>query len=87
LVSSRRQISRCTFACGSGTFGDPVGVAGLPKRSPVGADEKAIEAARASRFESTSRQTIDRIHLGPNRGAWFKDPDGNIFALVERGSP
>jgi hypothetical protein len=23
--------------------------------------------------------------LGPARGAWFKDPDGNIFALVQRG--
>jgi hypothetical protein len=35
-----------------------------------------------------SPKTIDGIaQLGPNRGAWFKDPDGNIFALVERGSP
>jgi catechol 2,3-dioxygenase-like lactoylglutathione lyase family enzyme len=23
--------------------------------------------------------------LGPNRGSWFKDPDGNIFGLVELG--
>lgn len=24
-------------------------------------------------------------HLGPNRGAWFKDPDGNTFGLIQRG--
>ena len=38
--------------------------------------------------EYESPKTTDGIaQLGPNRGAWFKDPDGNIFALVERGSP
>jgi len=31
-----------------------------------------------------SPKTVEGIaQLGPNRGAWFRDPDGNIFALVE----
>jgi len=31
-------------------------------------------------------KTADGVaQLGPNRVAWFKDPDGNTFALVERG--
>jgi hypothetical protein len=38
--------------------------------------------------EYDSPKTIDGIaQLGPNRGAWFKDPDGNTFALVQLGSP
>ena len=24
--------------------------------------------------------------LGSDRGAWFKDPDGNILALIQQGS-
>jgi divalent metal cation (Fe/Co/Zn/Cd) transporter len=45
--------------------------------------------SRGVSFEAyESPKTVDGIaQLGPNRGAWFKDPDGNIFALVERGSP
>jgi hypothetical protein len=23
--------------------------------------------------------------IGNNRGAWFKDPDGNILSLIQRG--
>ena len=53
--------------------------------------EKAISELRSrgvSFEEYASPKTTDGIaHLGPNRGAWFKDPDGNIFALVKRGSP
>ena len=53
--------------------------------------EKAISELRSRgvSFEKyESPKTTDGVaNLGPNRGAWFKDPDGNIFALVERGSP
>jgi hypothetical protein len=53
--------------------------------------ENAISELRSrgvSFEEYESPKTIDGIaQIGPNRGAWFKDPDGNIFALVERGSP
>jgi hypothetical protein len=45
--------------------------------------------SRGVSFENyESPETIDGIaQLGPNRGAWFKDPDGKISALVERGAP
>jgi catechol 2,3-dioxygenase-like lactoylglutathione lyase family enzyme len=37
-------------------------------------------------FDLPSLKTADGVtQLGPNRVAWFKDPDGNTFALVERG--
>ena len=40
---------------------------------------------RGLEFEDyeTPRTVEGVAQLGPNRGAWFKDPDGNIFALVE----
>jgi catechol 2,3-dioxygenase-like lactoylglutathione lyase family enzyme len=67
-----------TFACGGGTFLEiyPSEFAGTAKNTVAGFEVPDLEKA------------IDGIaHLGPDRGAWFKDPDGNIFALVERGSP
>jgi catechol 2,3-dioxygenase-like lactoylglutathione lyase family enzyme len=86
-----------TFACGGGTFLEiyPSEFAGTAKNTVAGFEvpdlEKAISELRSrgvSFEEYESPKTIDGIaHLGPNRGAWFKDPDGNIFALVERGSP
>jgi len=86
-----------TFACGGGTFLEiyPSEFAGTAKNTVAGFGvpdlEKAISELRSrgvSFEEYESPKTIDGIaHLGPNRGAWFKDPDGNIFALVERGSP
>jgi hypothetical protein len=37
-------------------------------------------------FDLPSLKTADGVaQLGPNRVAWSKDPDGNTFALVERG--
>jgi catechol 2,3-dioxygenase-like lactoylglutathione lyase family enzyme len=86
-----------TFACGGGTFLEiyPSEFAGTAKNTVAGFEvpdlEKAISELRlrgVSFEEYESPKTIGGIaQLGPNRGAWFKDPDGNIFALVERGSP
>ena len=37
-------------------------------------------------YDLPNLTTMDGIaQLGPNRGSWFKDPDGNTFALVELG--
>jgi catechol 2,3-dioxygenase-like lactoylglutathione lyase family enzyme len=86
-----------TFACGSGTFLEvyPSEFAGTAKNTVAGFEVPDLEMtmrelrSRGVIFEEYALpKTTDGIaHLGPNRGAWFKDPDGNIFALVERGSP
>ena len=86
-----------TFACGSGTFLEvyPSEFAGTAKNTVAGFGVPDLEItmrelrSRGISFEEyESPKTTDGIaQLGPNRGAWFKDPDGNIFALVERGSP
>jgi catechol 2,3-dioxygenase-like lactoylglutathione lyase family enzyme len=41
--------------------------------------------SRGVEFEDyEAPKTVEGVaQLGPNRGAWFKDPDGNVFALVE----
>lgn len=73
----------------------PSEFAGTAKNTVAGFEvpdlEKAISEPRlrgVSFEEYEPPKTIDGIaHLGPNRGAWFKDADGNILALVERGSP
>ena len=86
-----------TFACGGGTFLEiyPSEFAGTAKNTVAGIEVPDLEGAiielrsRGVSFEEyESPRTINGIaQLGPNRGAWFKDPEGNIFALVERGSP
>ncbi|HLO34543.1 MAG TPA: VOC family protein [Candidatus Deferrimicrobium sp.] len=86
-----------SFACGGGTFLEiyPSDFAGTAKSTVAGLQVSDLEAtirglrSRGVNFEEyESPKTIDGIaQLGPNRGAWFKDPDGNILALVERGSP
>ncbi len=86
-----------TFACGKGTFLEvyPSELAGTAKNTVAGFEVPDLELAmnelraRGISFEEyESPKTVDGIaRLGPNRGAWFKDPDGNIFALVQRGSP
>ncbi len=83
-----------TFQCG-GTFLEmyPTPLAGTAKNTVVGFEVTDLEATmrelRASGvvFEEYDRpQTREGIaQLGPNRGAWFKDPDGNILALVQLG--
>ena len=86
-----------TFACGGGTFLEiyPTELAGTAKNTVAGFHvpdlEEAIRELRSrgvSFEEYEAPKTVDGIaQLGPNRGAWFKDPDGNTFALVELGSP
>ena len=85
-----------TFACGGGTFLEvyPSAFAGTAKNTVAGFEVPDLEATMAElrgrgvAFEEyESPKTVDGIaQLGPNRGAWFKDPDGNTFALVELGS-
>jgi catechol 2,3-dioxygenase-like lactoylglutathione lyase family enzyme len=86
-----------TFACGEGTFLEiyPSEFAGTAKNTVAGFQVPDLEAtmtelqARGVDFEEyESPKTVHGIaQLGPNRGAWFKDPDGNTVALVELGSP
>jgi len=86
-----------TFACGNGTFLEvyPSEFAGTARNTVAGFEVSDLEMAmrelrsRGIDFEEyESPRTADGIaQLGPNRGAWFKDPDGNTFALVERGEP
>jgi catechol 2,3-dioxygenase-like lactoylglutathione lyase family enzyme len=82
-----------TFECGGGTYLEiyPSAFAGTAKSTVAGFHVSDLEATmrelRSSGvvFEDyESPKTVEGIaQLGPNRGAWFKDPDGNIFALVE----
>ena len=79
-----------TFRCG-GTLSDPL--ADTAKNTMAGFEVTDLEAARRElRAHRVVFEEYDRpptregiARLGPNRGAWFKDPDGNILALVERG--
>jgi catechol 2,3-dioxygenase-like lactoylglutathione lyase family enzyme len=82
-----------TFECGGGTYLEiyPSEFVGTAKNTVAGFHVSDLEAtmrelrSRGIVFEDyESPRTFEGIaQLGPNRGAWFKDPDGNIFALVE----
>ena len=82
-----------TFECGGGTYLEiyPSTFAGTAKSTVAGFQVSDLEAtmgelrSRGIAFEEyeTPRTVEGVAQLGPNRGAWFKDPDGNIFALVE----
>jgi catechol 2,3-dioxygenase-like lactoylglutathione lyase family enzyme len=82
-----------TFECGGGTYLEiyPSEFAGTAQSTVDGFHVSDLEATmrelRTSGivFEDyESPKTVGGIaQLGPNRGTWFKDPDGNIFALVE----
>ena len=84
-----------TFQCG-GTFFEiyPTPLAGTAKNTVAGFEVIDLEASmrelrgRGVVFEEYEQPpTRDGIaQLGPNRGAWFTDPDGNILALVQRAS-
>ena len=86
-----------TFECGGGTYLEiyPSAFAGTAKSTVAGFQVSDLEAtmgelrSRGVAFEEyETPRTVDGIaQLGPNRGAWFKDPDGNTFALVEPKSP
>jgi catechol 2,3-dioxygenase-like lactoylglutathione lyase family enzyme len=49
----------------------------------------ALLGDRGVRFEDydqPERRTVNKVGtLAGNRAAWFKDPDGNLFCLHERG--
>lgn len=86
-----------TFECGGGTYLEiyPSTFAGTAQSTVAGFQVSDLETtmhelrSRGIVFEDyDSPKTVEGIaQLGPNRGAWFRDPDGNIFALVEPQSP
>lgn len=85
-----------TFQCGE-TFLEvyPSQFAGTAKNTVAGFEVHDLEATMATLRERgiefqeyvlpTLKTTNGIAQLGPNRGAWFKDPDGNTFGLVELG--
>ncbi len=83
-----------TFQCG-GTFLEiyPTSLAGTAKNTVAGFEVTDLEdSMRELRAQGVVFEEYERpltregiAQLGPNRGAWFKDPDGNILALVQRG--
>ena len=82
-----------SFECGGGTYLEiyPSAFAGTAQSTVAGFQVSDLETtmhelrSRGIVFEDyDSPKTVEGIaQLGPNRGAWFRDPDGNIFALVE----
>ena len=86
-----------SYECGQGTFLEvyPTEFAGTAKNTVAGFEVDNLEAmmeslrGRGIKFEEydlPNFKTENGIaQLGPNRGAWFKDPDGNTFALAEIG--
>jgi catechol 2,3-dioxygenase-like lactoylglutathione lyase family enzyme len=85
-----------TFQCGE-TFLEvyPSQFAGTGKSTVAGFEVDDLEATmttlreRGIEFEEYDlpglKTTNGIAQLGPNRGSWFKDPDGNTFGLVELG--
>ena len=81
-----------TFACGGGTYLEiyPSPFAGTARNTVAGFQVSDLETtmrelrSRGVEFEDyEAPKTVEGVaQLGPNRGAWFKDPDGNVFALV-----
>ncbi len=85
-----------TFECGGGTYLEiyPSAFAGTAKSTVAGfhvsdlvATMRELRSSGVVFEDYETPKTVEGIaQLGPNRGAWFKDPDGNIFALVETQS-
>ena len=83
------------FECGGGTYLEvyPSEFAGTAKNTVAGFEVKDLEATMKSlsgqgiKFEDYDMPNFKTengiAQLGPNKGSWFKDPDGNTFALVE----
>lgn len=84
-----------TFRCGGGTFLEiyPSAFAGTAKSTVAGFQVADLEGTiqelrwRGVVFEECeSPKTIEGIaHLGPNRGAWFKDPSDRRPQSAGRG--
>ncbi len=85
-----------TFSCGDGTHLEiyPSQYAGTAKSTLAGFEVPDIEATMKGLrekgvvfedYDFPGLKTENGIAtLGPNRAAWFKDPDGNILAVVSR---
>ena len=85
----------CRFAAGGGSQlsvrrGQP-NVGQTVAHFEVGDIDAAVQelTARGITFETyETPKTVDFIaQIGPARGAWFKDPDGNVFGLREGPVP
>jgi hypothetical protein len=52
-------------------------------------DELSSRGVTFERYDDPALETDERgIHeLGDGRVAWFKDPDGNTFAVERAGTP
>jgi catechol 2,3-dioxygenase-like lactoylglutathione lyase family enzyme len=86
-----------TVQAGDGTFLEiyPTQFAGTAKNTVAGFEVQDLEAAmsdlrgRGIAFEEYDLPDLKMengiAHIGPKRGAWFKDPDGNTFGLIQRG--
>ena len=98
IICHRWHISRCGFAAGSASalcqharikpgpnVGQTVGHFEVDDLDSVVGDL----TGRGVVFEEyESPKTINFIaQIGPARGAWFKDPDGNVFGLREGPVP
>ncbi len=96
IQPTREDPSGIEFRCGEGTtfFVYPSQFAGTGQQTVMGWSTSAIEAdmaelrERGVTFESYDMpelKTDDRgiAQLGDERGAWFKDSEGNILALFE----
>jgi catechol 2,3-dioxygenase-like lactoylglutathione lyase family enzyme len=89
------------YACGGGTslhvYASPAhaGTATATLATWYVADlERVVDQLSSSgvtfaRYDDPALKTDERgIHeLGDGRVAWFKDPDGNTFAVEQRGTP
>ncbi len=87
------------FAAGQGTLigAYESGYAGKAEHTQAAFLVDDLEAAMAGlrergvtfeEYDLPGLKTVDGIaDLEGERGAWFKDPDGNILALGERASP
>jgi catechol 2,3-dioxygenase-like lactoylglutathione lyase family enzyme len=85
----------CRFGAGGGSQlsvrrGQP-NVGQTVAHFEVGDIDAAVQelTSRGITFESyETPKTVDFIaQIGPARGAWFKDPDGNVFGLREGPVP
>jgi catechol 2,3-dioxygenase-like lactoylglutathione lyase family enzyme len=85
-----------TFQCGDSFLEVyPSQFAGSAKNTVAGFEVDDLEGTMAALRERgiefqeydlpTLKTTNGIAQLGPNRGAWFRDPDGNTFGLVELG--
>jgi catechol 2,3-dioxygenase-like lactoylglutathione lyase family enzyme len=96
LTPEEEQGGAVAYAFGSGTrllvYPSPEN-AGTSKATLAGIEVPDVEAAvddltaRGVKFEQYSMGEIETdargvAHLGTFKSAWFKDPDGNIFAIA-----